>query len=360
MKIVFKSLLLLMFAILLTGCGKKDSAAPFKWFDVYLGDTLENGKIKLSEFPDVVFQSDLNYDLEYNDYPDVSLYAKVSDTRELLYGHLRIRSIYFCDLNGDGKREICSTVSGIFSEIVYDFCIIYDYANKKHVVFRDDNDYYRLSLKDNSLVINQYDFRTSKIIKSGSFIYKDNDYQIVWNTDDTLISKDTIDKTFTSKVSFADYYEGGLLYKNALNRDIIQNSHSSRYISHTPIYKFDNLEELEAFKENCQANLILNEGYNEIPSFQSVTENYDEGFFKDHSILLAYVPVDNSTIRCEVTNLYIDETNCKMFVSLLNTRDASDQCVSGWLAVAEISKASTQNCTSFDAIIIKYPDLANK
>ena len=30
------------------------------------------------------------------------------------------------------------------------------------------------------------------------------------------------------------------------------------------------------------------------------------------------------------------------------------------VVVAEISKASTQNCTSFDAIIIKYPDLANK
>ena len=44
-----------------------------------------------------------------------------------LYNGMPIWSVYFCDLTGDGKPELCSTLS-IGSGIVNDQILVYDYA----------------------------------------------------------------------------------------------------------------------------------------------------------------------------------------------------------------------------------------
>ena len=62
---------------------------------------------------------------------------------EVLFGGMPIWSVYLTDLNGDGRREICSGVS-LGSGIVDDHIVAYDYAAKKLYELSDRgyNDYY--------------------------------------------------------------------------------------------------------------------------------------------------------------------------------------------------------------------------
>ncbi len=362
MKKTLCGLLFLMIATLLIGCGKdnsnqKKTFASFKWFDAYLGDTLENREISLSEFPGTVFHSyfrktRFEYEL-INDYPIQVVYTEKNDEELFLFEGCPVKSIYFCDLNGDGKPEICSTVSDLDSEIIYDYCIIYDYANNEKVIFRDNNAYYRLSLKDNSLIINQYSLRTGKLMKSGGFICTDGNYHIDWSADESLFDADTIDKNFLNRLSFTNYTEDVQLYKNTLNYEIIQNNNHNFTTSHTPIYRFDNTEELESFMDTFQSILNFNERYKDIPSFRSIAENYDKAFFEKKSVLVAYIPISSNLIQYTVESVYINGPTFYMFIKQLNQPDEKDDVMSGRFAFVEINKEAIRDCSLFDARILK-------
>ncbi|MDE6732365.1 MAG: hypothetical protein K2J77_05760, partial [Oscillospiraceae bacterium] len=73
-----------------------------------------------------------------------------------LFWGMPVWGVYLADLNGDGKREICSCVSmgsGMVDERIY----AYDYANEKLYVLNDrffNN--YRLELTDGVLMYVKY------------------------------------------------------------------------------------------------------------------------------------------------------------------------------------------------------------
>lgn len=138
--------------MMLCGCAQNGRAAPDKngvypaekLFDCFFSDDMlwgETGEFEVAEFPDVKFiWSKLNVGSE-----------KDGEKAELYWG-MPVWSVYLADLNGDGKREICSCVSmgsGIVDERVY----VYDYANGKLYELEDRFHYnYRLELRDGVLV----------------------------------------------------------------------------------------------------------------------------------------------------------------------------------------------------------------
>jgi hypothetical protein len=90
-----------------------------KWFDSLHGDeVIWDGvrEINLDAFPDVTFRCHAG-----------KLEAVTDKETVTLYSGMPIRSVYFCDLTGDGKPEFCSTIT-VGSGIIDNRIIVYDYA----------------------------------------------------------------------------------------------------------------------------------------------------------------------------------------------------------------------------------------
>ena len=145
-----------MAAVMLSGCGKNVSEsvsddnvyATEKLFDYFFSDDMpwgETNKFTLPEFSDVSFK-----------WNDGGVSAVNGGKETGLFWGMPVWGVYLADLNGDGKREICSTVSmgsGIVDERVY----VYDYANGKLYELEDRFHYnYRLELRDGVLMYVKY------------------------------------------------------------------------------------------------------------------------------------------------------------------------------------------------------------
>lgn len=104
--------------------------------DMPWGETWE---FEVTEFPDVKFT-----------WQDGVVSAEVDGKVTELYGGngIGVWDVYLADLNGDGKREICSTVS-IGSGIIDNRVFAYDYANDKLYMLENRGVYnYRLELRN--------------------------------------------------------------------------------------------------------------------------------------------------------------------------------------------------------------------
>lgn len=177
MKKTISVLMLLAFAVSLAGCGKRESEAgedyaAIKWID-YLNEdeTLwdEAREIKLDEFPGVTFR-----------WNSGTLAAIVDGETTALYGGMPIWSVYFCDLTGDGKPELCSTIS-LGSGMTDDRILIYDFANGTSYEKSDRGQFdYRLNLKNGRLIVEKRGCMQEELLASGELVFQDETYQIAW------------------------------------------------------------------------------------------------------------------------------------------------------------------------------------
>ncbi|MDE7229095.1 MAG: hypothetical protein K2N56_01320 [Oscillospiraceae bacterium] len=120
-----------------------------------------------------VVNSRTEYEFTMDEFPGVKFKCDgqnltVNDSDTVLYTGWPINDLYLIDLNGDGKRELCSTVyigSGIIDERV----MAYDYANGKLYELADRGRYdYRISAYAGELSgdyyvdIEKYEYSTNK------------------------------------------------------------------------------------------------------------------------------------------------------------------------------------------------------
>ena len=143
----------------------RSAAAPEKWFDFYDGDDVLWDEVRvttLPEFPGVTFRCS-SEKLEA---------VKDGETVTLYYG-MPIMSVYFCDLNGDGMRELCSTVS-YGSGIVDEHITVFDYASGAEVSLWDRGTYdYRLSLRDGQAWAEKRPYSGGGILESGPLTFRE-------------------------------------------------------------------------------------------------------------------------------------------------------------------------------------------
>ena len=142
-----------------------ETAAPEKWFDFYDGDDVlwdETRVMTLPEFPGVAFLCSSE-----------ALEAVKDGETVALYHGMPIMSVYFCDLNGDGLRELCSTVcygSGIVDEHI----AVFDYASGTEVSLWDRGTYdYRLSLRDGQAWAEKRPYSGGVVVESGSLTLRE-------------------------------------------------------------------------------------------------------------------------------------------------------------------------------------------
>ena len=102
---------------------------------------------------------------------------------------------------------------------------------------------------------------------------------------------------YGSTVSYAGSADIEKIYKNAFNSNKFPQT--SEYEHFLPIYRFDTLEDLENFKAVFGFQINFNLGWDEVPSFNEATGEYDEGFFDEYSLVLVYVHSGSSSYRYE-------------------------------------------------------------
>lgn len=140
-------------ASLLSGCEKNapesvpDDNVTYsaeKLFDYYFSDDMpweETKEFTVPEFSKVKFK-----------WSSSDVVAVKNKKETGLYWGMPVWGVYLADLNGDGKREICSTVS-MGSGIVDNRILAYDYANGKLYELQDrPTSDYSLKLQDGVLM----------------------------------------------------------------------------------------------------------------------------------------------------------------------------------------------------------------
>ena len=132
------------FAVLLSGCSKDVSKSPDTvcLFDNFFSEGIPPNEIEftLPEFPDVKFTWDYH-----------NVVSEKNGEKTALFWGMPIWSVYLADLNGDGKREICSVVS-IGSGMVDERIRAYDYVRGKRYELSNRGAYsYYLEIKDGVL-----------------------------------------------------------------------------------------------------------------------------------------------------------------------------------------------------------------
>ncbi len=146
-------------------------------------------------------------------------------------------------------------------------------------------------------------------------------------------------------LSYANWSEGSTIYVGGLNRDKMYISS----VQHLPIYKFDTLQELERFKEHYGQYHTMDRGYDEVPSFNEVTANYDESFFADNSLVLVYVGANNSTHRFGVQGVIFNDSTFCVNIKETTGAEAVDTAMAGWFITLAVPDEQIKNCTTFDA-----------
>lgn len=158
-------------------------AYAVRWFDYYSREKgIEWGleeEICIEEFPDVLFQWTTFADT----YEFGSRITATTDqgTEEILKESV-ILSVYFCDLTGDGKPELCSTVAFGSGNVDYHI-IVYDYIQKKSYVLNDRMKYdYILRADQGKLYVDKYAysvFENETPVETGIPMIKDGQLQFL-------------------------------------------------------------------------------------------------------------------------------------------------------------------------------------
>ena len=128
--------ILVALSVMLSGCARNTPVVPDengvypaeKVFDYFFSDDMqwdETREFEVPEFPNVKFS--WNYS---------NVWTDENGEEKGLYWGMPVWNVYLADLNGDGRREICSGVSmgsGMIDERIF----AYDYANGKLYELQD-------------------------------------------------------------------------------------------------------------------------------------------------------------------------------------------------------------------------------
>ena len=183
MKKIAEFAICIMLVIGLVGCGpvpvpgssgqSKSIESEYgisKWFDCLHGDEMiidGMREINLDEYPNVIFR-----------WYSEKLEAVTEKETFTLFNGMPIWSVYFCDLTGDGKPELCSTIS-IGSGIVDNRIIIYDYAGDASYELSDRGKFdYVLNMQNGSLIVEKRVYMEDELVESGELIFQNETIQI--------------------------------------------------------------------------------------------------------------------------------------------------------------------------------------
>ena len=159
------------------------------------------------------------------------------------------------------------------------------------------------------------------------------------------------DDTTATKVAYANWTENSEIISSCLNAEKAEKRDIST-VWHLPVYKFDTREDLNLFREKFKNSLTFDQGYNEVPSFNEVVSDYDDSFFAEHSLILAYVAAGSGSLRFGVRDVYCDDSTFCLNVVQTNHPEVGTSDMAGWFVIAEVLDKELENITDYDAKVV--------
>jgi beta-lactamase regulating signal transducer with metallopeptidase domain len=164
--------------------------------------------------------------------------------------------------------------------------------------------------------------------------------------------------SYQALYSWVNYSEAGYtaMVERAANRDL-----KRRYgnIGHlTPVVKLDSKEDFDSFYTEMSAFYDFTRDYEEYSAFEKQAKQYDESFFKDNSLFIAYMAETSSSNRHEVEEVWIEKNVLEIRI-LQIAPESSDTALSGWFIAVAIPKADIAGCSAYDAYICATADPTN-
>lgn len=150
-------------------------------------------------------------------------------------------------------------------------------------------------------------------------------------------------------VAYANWTDDSRVFADCSNAGMMTISS----VPHLPVYKLDTLKDLEQFKEKFRDILTLDHGYDEVPSFNGITALYDDSFFADHTLILAYVTAPSGSFRYAIQDIsYAGSTFCLDVVQTNDPETHTDD-MAGWFVMAEVLDSDIADDILFDARLVE-------
>lgn len=301
-----------------------------EWFD-YLHSNgmewesrLETGR---PEFPGVTFR-----------WTPGEVKALTQAGSETLFQGMPIWNSYFCDLTGDGKPELCATVS-FGSGFIDNHVVVFDYENREiHYLWNRFVNDYELYLEKDRLYVAKRPPMGEEILESGRLIFQDGRPAMEGETDPPppYEPEEKIGIGFQSFSSPVGYSQAG--FKALLDRSdydlfpIVDAVHGL-----IPLVKLDSRSDFEAFYREMAIHFDFNLEDTDSPAFSRLADQYTDSFFRDNVLLLAYLVEGNPADRSVADSVTLDREG-RMEINVRRRSVQGDPVMTGRFLAVNVSK----------------------
>jgi len=149
-------------------------------------------------------------------------------------------------------------------------------------------------------------------------------------------------------VVYAGWTEDGRILSECLNPSAMAISS----VRHLPVYKFETRADLDRFRENFQDILTLDQGYDEVPSFNEIALSYDDSFFENYAVILAYVTASSGSYRFDIQEVILDGSSFCIDVVRTNHPKVGTADMASWFVIAEVLDSDIAGVAVFDAKLV--------
>ena len=129
------------------------------------------------------------------------------------------------------------------------------------------------------------------------------------------------------------------IYDNALNASKLNDNNPCNL----PIYKFNTLSDLEKFKSDFGGENGFNYGWDEVPSLNDATKNYDDHFFERYTLMLVYIEASSGSYRFGFKDVTIDGNYFCIHVEQTNNPQGGKEDMAGWFITVEVPDNVIEN-----------------
>lgn len=160
----------------------------------YTPEVVNVSTVKVLQWLDYFYSSDMPWDgtkeITVDAFPNVtfrwtagSVEAIENGKTRTLFSGMPVWSVYFTDLTGDGKPELCSSVS-FGSGIVDEHIVVYNYVNKQSYTLWDRGTFdYHLYTADGALYVGKTPYMDDKQVDYSTLTMHDGVLSCRWQSD---------------------------------------------------------------------------------------------------------------------------------------------------------------------------------
>lgn len=148
-----------------------------------------------------------------------------------------------------------------------------------------------------------------------------------------------------AKVAYANYANAFLIGKESLDPDYVFRDD----FLHVPVFVFRTMSDADSFREKFADKLTFTFGYDEVPSFDEATANWNDAFFAGHTVVLAYVSAYSGSFRFAIRDVYHDAETLALEIERTNDPESFTDDEAGWFIIAEVENEGIDGITKFEA-----------